>query len=221
MAETVKTQAALLAQMADGGDNTAEEVRDNIVSMYPRRSVQDAIATAGWSWVNQGSATLETVNGALVFNKPSTGAADLTAYVRTAPSTPYTITVRMAGLSLATDGSWGLCFRESSTGKFTVFVSRRRVGQEISIENWTDATTFSASVGTLDTIVQSERYFRLDDDGTNLEFYHGIDGSDGGLMSITTVGRTSFMAGGPDQVGFVVRDNSATIAAIGRDWVEA
>ena len=32
MVETVKTQAALLAQMADGGDNTAEEVRDNIVS---------------------------------------------------------------------------------------------------------------------------------------------------------------------------------------------
>lgn len=32
MVETVKTQAALLAQMADGGNNTAEEVRDNIVS---------------------------------------------------------------------------------------------------------------------------------------------------------------------------------------------
>lgn len=34
MVETVKTRAALLAEMADGGDNTAEEVRNGIVSMW-------------------------------------------------------------------------------------------------------------------------------------------------------------------------------------------
>lgn len=72
MVETVKTQVALLAEMADGGDNTAEEVRNGIVSMWTPGWIRQLehrlpgdLETEGFFWGggDLASFTEQTVSG--------------------------------------------------------------------------------------------------------------------------------------------------------------
>lgn len=77
MAETVKTESALLTEMADGGDNTAEEVRNGIVSMF----------TPGWVRYLDHRLPSETAHDDDDFFKTDSS-ADYTAITPTGTLTP-------------------------------------------------------------------------------------------------------------------------------------
>lgn len=116
MVETVKTEAALLAQMADGGDNTAEEVRDNIVSgwtpgwvRYLDHRLPDETAhvdddffksDSSADYTEQtvsGSATWTIERGLLSVEADGQTSGDAAAYLKaiTSASAPMTIETRV------------------------------------------------------------------------------------------------------------------------------
>lgn len=75
--------------------------------------------SSGWSWVNQGSATLDSSKGYHVLYCPQ-GSGGYRLRVRNQPSTPYTITAlieRLEGDPAAAQHGFGIGFRDSVSGK--------------------------------------------------------------------------------------------------------
>lgn len=174
--------------------------------------------TTGWSWVNQGSAVETQIGDSLVVKSPAVGSANLITRVRAAPSTPYSILGKVMGASPATHGGFGLCFRESSTGKITLIYLKRP--GNLLVEHWTNATTFSSTPVNSLAFPGAKSWFRIEDNGTNLFFSVGPIGDDAGVIQMATHSRTSFMAGGPNEVGFIGRDESAVLVFGLEEWIE-
>lgn len=184
---------------------------------YPLNRILDQGVTrihSDFTWVNQGTATSATADdGGILMTCPSEASNNVRLKVRSAPGTPYTITTFcMLGPGFAdfgTDGSWmGPCLRENSTGKLYVLAIR---GDRIALWRFTNETTFSAQV---DTHILNNRHavwLQLQDDGTNIRAFVSVDGYV--WEECFNEGRTSHMAGGPDEVGFAINSGGGDAGA--------
>jgi hypothetical protein len=177
--------------------------------------------TPSWAWVNQGTSTIANANGISYLEIPN-ATTNIRSRVISAPATPYTITAlfrgRFAG-ALSTQYG-GLVFRESGTSKLYIwYVAGNSALQAIK---FTNDTTFSA-VGVVNTVLQGAggnfHWLRYTDDGTDLRFAASIDGIN--FVEYGTEGRTVFLAGGPNQVGFFANGDSpgATMGLSLLSWV--
>jgi hypothetical protein len=173
--------------------------------------------TAGWSWVNQGTTTVATdSDGSILLAKPATAANDLTLRVRS-HSSSTTVTARLSGDSIGIHAGWGLALRESSTGKLVIFYLKP--GGTLLTEYWTSATVFSSGVGSAKGLgSRPHEWFQIEDDGTNLKFRWSSVGYAGLFSEHLSVSRTAFLAGGPDEVGLLIRDNSLAAAVAAGSW---
>jgi hypothetical protein len=175
-----------------------------------------APSNTGFSWVNQGSASLVTTNGGLVLVGSATGSgANLQGRVKSAPSVPYTITVCLNAVTFnKAFNSYGLWFRESGSGKIHVFdmicttsgsgvVSGARV---LRSSKYTNATTFSADYQVV-SYYNEVHWLRIADDNTNRICSVSADGVN--WTQVHSVTRTDFLTA--DEVGFFLSsENSAT-----------
>ncbi len=168
--------------------------------------------TSGWSWVNQGSATIATTNGGQKIVAPSTSSgANLHLRVRAAPSTPYVIDAYIDGHRyVAAWKSWGLCWRESSSGKLvtvTFAANGNPAAYKRSIAaKYTSATAFSADYsGSGGPVPTAGVWVRITDDGANRTYALSHDGQTWTQMH--SIGRTDFLTA--DQVGFLVSSEAA------------
>lgn len=173
------------------------------------------IASA-WTQVNfNGSDTLTDITSsegaALLLQTVYIGATNsLRVAVKSAPSTPYTVTAIFRApifLSSTTPHYAGLIFRESGTGKLYAFDITGTIASNpikaIRILKWTNPTTFSADALAALALSLDTPFicFQQSDDGTNLKFR--VSGNMGATWTeLLSVGRTSFMAGAPNQIGF-------------------
>lgn len=168
----------------------------------------EAPPTTSWSWVNQNSATVTTVRSALTFRAQQINGTGSTLYVRTAPSAPWTLTVRLV-LNIRDVNFWnhGIIARESATGKFVS--CGFAVTPAFRYARWSDPNTISANtdIGFSTAALLNTIYIRLVDDNTNLSAYYG-DGYN--FYLIDQQARTSHMAGGADQIGILLNKNNST-----------
>ena len=168
--------------------------------------------TAGWSWVNQSSATLTTTVGAQ-YMYDLENAEGYHLRCRTAPATPYTITAYAEIDSTPETGKYpqaGIAIRDSGTGKMvtsSVYPSQSTAYfWYTSAEKWTNATTFSsATAGAVK--MAPPKWFRVSDNGTTTVYSWSPDGEN--WVTLLSEGRTTFMAT-PDQVCWGVRTNSSS-----------
>lgn len=175
-----------------------------------------------FAWVNQGTATVSATNDGIALVQPGAGASSSAALrVKTAPATPYTVTAYLQhGIVMGKQyPKTGLVFRESGTGKFVSF----HLSQGFMwLTKWTSATAVSGDYSNF-AVAQTINWFRVRDDGTNLIF--SVSGDGVTFIQIETRGRTDFLAGGPNQVGFFVEAfNSGTpnfdAVATLRSWAQ-
>lgn len=170
------------------------------------------------TWVNQGSSSVATGNGMLTVIGAATGSGgNQVLLVKTAPATPYVITARLRAIVVnRTFQGFGLCFRESSTGKVhtldyvvTVTGSSSAGGARVlRSTKYTNATTFSADY-LLTSFHVAPEWFRLADDGVNRLVSVSPDGVN--WFALHTIGRTDFLLTGANQVGLVIStENAAT-----------
>lgn len=169
-----------------------------------------------FSWINQGGASVSTTNGGIFLSGPASLGINVRCRVKTAPATPYVITVATLPL-LGPDTSpiFGICWRQTSDGKIIRFGFYQTGGgiPRIQVAKLTDASTFSANY--LDQTYTLHGFFptwlRFSDDGTDRKCFVSADGQN--WLEIHTVGRTDFMTA--NQVGFFVEANS-TLYAVGQ-----
>jgi len=165
------------------------------------------------TWVNQGSSTVTSANGGITLNGAATGTgANLVLRVKTVPSTPYTITALFipAFNSLKPFISWGLCWRDSASGKIVTFdvlgASTVSLGNTIRSSKFNSATAFSADYFSRQANTAGGLWLRIADDGSFRTVSVGYDG-----VNFTALGSTThadFIT--PNQVGIVVgTENSA------------
>ncbi len=165
------------------------------------------------TWVNQGSATVTTTNGGIVLFGPGTGNTNNTVLrVKTAPSTPYTVTAALIpSFPMRNFLQAGIAFRESSSGKLqnvgVGYNGTLTPTYQIQVEKWTTATASSAAYLAVGVPQAHPIFLRITDNGTNRISSFSFDGIN--FTQIHTISRTDFLTA--DQVGFfVMSQNAAT-----------
>jgi hypothetical protein len=156
-----------------------------------------------FSWVNQGGASVTVnANGGICLSVPTSASTNLRCRVKTAPSTPYTITAAFLINMAAEDfQNAGLCFRDSGAGTLsTLLVLGATAGLPALVASkWNSATSFSADYLSVSRPYSSGLlYLRIADDGTDRIYSYSADGYQ--FLTLHTVGRTDFLTA--NQVGF-------------------
>lgn len=147
-----------------------------------------------WSWVNQHGATVNTRGQNLVFNRPNdssgSSAANASLYLTTLPSAPYTITAGLQTILPAVDNTAaGICiYNASSTKSINQFVFSNTLfasfGTEIN--QFDSPTAFNGNVSNVNYISCGVLlWFRIQDDGTNRNYYISMNGFDWALVIST------------------------------------
>ena len=133
---------------------------------------------------------------------PASLATGMRAIYKTAPATPYTVTVGFQGVHNNVDG--GHIFdgwRNSSTGYLAIIRYRREANPTIRSSKYTSATVFSADYNSNNYPTLSAGamlWYQLTDDGSNRTVSVSNDGLN--WVLIHSVGRTDFVTG--DQIVF-------------------
>ena len=177
--------------------------------------------TTGWSWVNQGSAT-ETVlsDGAILMDTPAVGTTNLLGRVRSYTA-PLKVRARLEITGIAgNSGGTGLWFRESSTGELHAFYFKDILTDFLAMENWNSPTSFSSTPLNFQKSRSPSAWLEIEDNNTNLLFRISSNGYAGSYLQLGSVGRTSLMAGGPDQWGWFIRDHNQLRNSVLTSWKE-
>jgi len=128
--------------------------------------------------------------------------------VKTQPSTPYTLTAHVATDTPADYGTssnlFGICLRESSTGR--MFLTWARPGDRIQTNRMTDASTFSTALGQIDFFRRLDAWFRITNDGVDMNASVSFDGVNFLQIATDTVG--TYLT--PNQVGWFGANRSGT-----------
>ena len=179
-----------------------------------------------FSWVNQDSASIDTsvADRIIIGHATYSTGLNVNARVKSAPSTPYTITAAlMSSVAYGGIGYAGLCFRQSSDGKMQLFgFSPSNGGSLYTVSRkMTDAINYSAdySLDEMAGRLQSGRlvFLRLADNGTNRICSFSSDGVT--FQTYHTIGRTDFLTA--NQVGFYINAYSAQTYLTLLSWTQA
>jgi hypothetical protein len=177
------------------------------------------LTVSDFTWVNQGGATATDQNGTIVLRAPPASGENARLLVRTAPSPPWTLIAAFEAFGIQ-DGvpNFGICARQSSSGKF--FVGTMQTNSLFNeVFAWAAYTLNSPTSFQSPPVLERTngrtcpfgRYFwmKLEDDNTNLKFYGSFDGLYWHLLA--THDRDVFMtSGGPDQFGFYVNNQGSS-----------
>jgi len=161
----------------------------------------------GFSWVNQGSSTLTTTKDAIVLRGAAVGNVNnLVARVKATPATPYTITAFLLGNPLAKPFlSYGLCVRESTSGKVIGFRASGGSPSSLSVTTYTTAT--SALANPLQIPIHAAiPWWRISDDGTTRTYAFSMDGQT--WTTVYSEPRATFIV--PNQIGFMADTQNQT-----------
>lgn len=165
---------------------------------------------ADFGWINQGTASVSTTAGGIYLQSPADGSgANLRIRKMTAPATPWTLTVYLLpAIFRKAFHSYGICFRESSTGKLHVFdVLSTNSTTNIRSSKFTGPTVFSTDYQ-LTACAELYRWFRIQDTGTNRICSYSPDGQH--WIQFHSITRTDFLTGGADEIGFFVAGENST-----------
>lgn len=180
--------------------------------IWPLTPLDDSV----FSWVNQGTSSTTSAKGYVyLLGQLPNGTIQLRGRTKSAPSTPYTITMGLIPL-LNSQSSFdlGLFFRASGAGTLATIGVNSNQGSasgesSISIVSryWNSATSISATnAQSFIQLGSSMVWLRITDNGTNRISSYSVDGYN--FITLFTVGRTSFLTA--DQIGFFVFGNATS-----------
>lgn len=188
--------------------------------MNVRGKPMPAPLAAGYTWVNQVSATLYDTPGALNALYPATASTSVQLSMTTAPTAPYTVILTYKPVAVeygSVNAGFALVLRNSTNGRFTMMSSYPNTGSARSASAWNfnSATSFSAGAFTIAT-ADPVLGFRLDVTSTTYTLYHGDDEgwSWRGSASFGPTNHSAFLTatggGTVDQIGFGTHSTNNT-----------
>lgn len=173
------------------------------------------VPTSGWTWRNQGGASVATTYGGRRMVLP-TSAADLRLEERTCPATPWTLDalVRVSSPVIGTFVRSGIIIMASGGRAYFagMYVPGSGSSTKLEISQWSAVGTFSSQ--TLITEEQSgteQVWIRVTDNGTNLVISFSRDGIT--YHQALSETRATWLTGGPSTIGYGGSCNNATYAA--------
>ena len=183
------------------------------------------IALSDFAWVNQDSALATDQAGTILMEVVPEATVELRLLVRNAPSTPYSYIAAFQCCMIAdpADGevpNFGLVFYESGTGKGTylAYLNQGQVTEGLGSHTLHISNVTSPASSMVSSLIRTDNAFaglpstivwmKMEDNGTNLKYYIGTDSES--WVELASVGRTSYMAGGPDMIGWYGAYNNAS-----------
>jgi len=176
------------------------------------------IDSSDFAWINQGSATATDHNGTVLLTAPAAAGENIRLLKKAPPSTPYSIIAAFVPCVTIAGGtgqpSFGICFRESSTGKIYSITCElvNDNTSHMSIFKYPNATSTPTSVVKRHDWLTPlfPLWLKIRDDATNLKFFISPNGFD--WIEAQSEGRTAFMIGsGPDEIGFYLNLNGQNV----------
>jgi YD repeat-containing protein len=180
--------------------------------------------STGWSWVNQGSATVDDSSGSIVLLGPAEGSFNLHLRVRSFPASEFTLRALLtAHLTASSSSLAGICVRESGTGKIVTFGYADDAS--FLVTQWNSPTSFNANYGLASMQYKQEQgvWFELDWQATNRVFSVSFDNfrTDDDKRSLHTVARNDFATTAFDEIGIYVTNTTSTALPLGvHSWEE-
>jgi hypothetical protein len=170
-----------------------------------------------FAWINQGGASVSTINGGIYLSAPASGSNNLRIRKKAAPSTPYTITAQVIPSYSVSHADMGVLFRQSSDGKLHTFRFSTALGiaaPAVRSRKFTNPTTtasdYNLVTGAVDIpiFISTPFWMRIADDGANRILSYSADGYN--FVTVLTIGRTDFLTA--DEVGFFANATNASLA---------
>lgn len=163
-----------------------------------------------FAWINQGAAAVDTTDPKTIYlSKSADGSgANIRVRKKTAPSTPYTVTIFMRAMLIQKKFlSAGLCFRQSSDGKLHMFwVVANDTDFLLTSTKYASPTSFTADYQAV-AIGDALNWLRIADDGSNRVCSYSADGQQWHIFH--TIGRTDYLTA--NEIGFAISsENNAT-----------
>ena len=163
---------------------------------------------AGWSWVNQGTATLISANYGYTLSIPTGAASGVAARIRAEPTPPYVITAWILPLLPGINNAQcGIGWYQAGTTEMVIFSITYADRWEFSIYKNTNPTTFSANyvkIAVHDLV--SPVCMRIEDDGSDRICSWSQDGLN--FIELHSVGNTDFLTA--DNVFFYINNGGGT-----------
>jgi len=177
---------------------------------YGGRPVSPPSKLSGWSWLNQGTATIDTSKGAFILSAPCQSGDQFRIYLKSVINTNFTITSCFRFMCRPSNyGTAELVLRESSTGKLVKAGFAYNGGYRVGFNQWSSVTSGVADYGNWNYGVPfTDMWFRLQQTASNLIFSISQDGYVWDVLSTQT--RTSYFTSGADQYGIGINCNNAT-----------
>jgi hypothetical protein len=153
--------------------------------------------TTGWSWVNQGAATVDTTYGVIHQTYPAVAINQLRLRVRTMPSPPWSMTAAIVNNYVigATRVS-ALALRDSAVGNI---ITWGLYDDDLKVIRWTSPTVAAATSWAGGGRFGEPLWLKIVDDSTNFTYYWSLNGLD--WVQVLQEGRTAYLAT-PDQIGW-------------------
>lgn len=188
--------------------------RDPWANLRPPYAILDSsgdlLTASDFSQINFSTASASDVDGNIVLSKDDHTTASVSALVRSAPSTPYSIVAAIYA-NIITDfpvngAQVGTCFRESSSGELYTHVFQPSHARSHRLFHWSSptgtATVLSEAEPLSDTPII---WYKFEDDGTDLWWYISFDGVHW-QFQFTEARGTRFTTA-PDQIGFYINND--------------
>ena len=161
--------------------------------------------TSGWSWVNQGTASVSSTYGCLTLSYPTGGSDNFRLYVRNVPTAPYTLIARIRWTASSNNYfQSGIVLRQSSDGKiilfgpgFNNFVNGN--GMAVYALNYDNPTTYNG-IRTSGFAIDytNDIWLKVEDDNTNRKLSVSVDDKETWIQ-LESAARTNFLTA--DQIG--------------------
>ena len=181
----------------------------------PFHRFKQGFAVADYTAINSTGGSASTIadqGGIIHISKPGQNGINISYWVKTAPSPPYTIIAAFNALwsrSSLVPG-FGLCFANSGTLPQALAIQHTNTTQ-LAFWNYTSDTARSTKLAAQEIIAQPVWWLRISDDGTtNKRAWISIDGINWAL--VYSEGRTVTYT--PNQVGFFVDHETAPSSQI-------
>ena len=182
-----------------------------------------ALVNTSWSWINQGSSSVNFSGGLASIQNTGSGSDSQRLYVQALPATPWTVVAAiMGGLGIngtATSlGGYTTAIALTDGTKLLAYgIGQQNGGNGADVEanNYTNVTTFNSVVKT-GTQIQSGNqpvfWLRISDDGTNWNFYYSADPTNIGWTLWTTEAHNTYLT--PTSVGMAFNMYSGALNSI-------
>lgn len=166
---------------------------------------------ANYSFVNQGTATLDSTRGSMYLECQPAAADSVKLLLKPTPATPYTIDacIMPNACGWVTEMAVGVAWQNAGAGTLVT----AHLGYDstspftnFNVQKWNSPTSFNGAYVSLQSLrfAGSVVFIRLQDDGTNRTVSIGVDGVH--WQKAHQVSRTDFLTA--DHVGFSVNNFS-------------